>query len=189
MTTSYHYTSLAGAREIRVLQLASGDNSAPLRGQIHHVNLDLCPAYEALSYEWGDPKKERTLYLNNGTQIAVTKSLYDALRDIRHGQGSRVVWADGICIYPIRSIFSCRRFWRHRPARNGGVYRNFSFRNRRIFSPFTSRVICEILVSDILTVAYKRRGLPIRPHNLNTLFLIAPLPFLQFFSLPGIKRS
>jgi len=74
-------------------------------------------------------------------------------------------------------------------ARNGGVSRNFSFWNWRIFSPFMSRVTCEILVSDILTAIYKRRGLPISLYNLNTLFLIASLPFLQFFSFPRIKRS
>jgi Heterokaryon incompatibility protein (HET) len=98
MNISYHYSPLIRAHDIRVLQLAPGKDSNPLKGQIHYVNLDLYPAYETLSYEWGNPKKGHAIYLNNGTQIAITKSLYDALQDIRHEKESRVIWADGICI-------------------------------------------------------------------------------------------
>ncbi|KAH6681472.1 heterokaryon incompatibility protein-domain-containing protein [Halenospora varia] len=58
------------------------------------------PSYEALSYEWGNPEKEHTIHLKNGTQILVTKSFDNALLDIRHEETSRVVWADGICINP-----------------------------------------------------------------------------------------
>ncbi|KAH9224925.1 heterokaryon incompatibility, partial [Leptodontidium sp. 2 PMI_412] len=55
--------------------------------------------YEALSYEWGDPQKECIILLTNESHISITRSLYNALRDLRDQKLPRLLWADGICIH------------------------------------------------------------------------------------------
>ena len=90
------------------------------------------------------------------------------------------IWIDMFCIYPIRSRFSCHRFWRHRPPKRRCLSQLF-LRNRRIFSPLTSRVICKILVSKILTAEYKKRGLPKQPTKLEHSFPHCSSPRLAIF--------
>ncbi|PMD62715.1 HET-domain-containing protein [Hyaloscypha bicolor E] len=53
--------------------------------------------YEALSYVWGDDKKPH-LVLCEGKELAVTTSLWTALRRLRLPQERRTLWADAICI-------------------------------------------------------------------------------------------
>lgn len=104
ITTSYIFQPLVGTMEIRVLHLASGiGSSQPIQGRLEHVNLNnfhVC-SYEALSYEWGDANCTHTLSLDDGSCIAITESLYNALHDIRHQSHDlsyRMIWADGVCI-------------------------------------------------------------------------------------------
>lgn len=105
METSGHggcFEPLASsAHETCVLNLASAKSNDPLSGRLECVSLQQGLSYEALSYEWGSPEKKHSIALENGSTVHITDSLYHALRDIRHealSQGSRVVWADGICI-------------------------------------------------------------------------------------------
>lgn len=105
--SAYHFSPLTGGRQIRVLHLAPGNPGEPLTGRLVHVRLGAEP-YEALSYEWGSPDKNRLFHFGAGRTLNITESLYNALQDLRHERGhwprwlrrmrSRVIWADGICI-------------------------------------------------------------------------------------------
>ena len=53
--------------------------------------------YEALSYTWGDPSNEVTIYLDDNP-FQVTKNLDTALRFIRQRREPRTLWIDAICI-------------------------------------------------------------------------------------------
>jgi hypothetical protein len=53
--------------------------------------------YEALSYVWGD-QADTLPILVNGVEFRCTRSLHGALQRLAPEQGSRVLWADAICI-------------------------------------------------------------------------------------------
>ena len=55
------------------------------------------PVYEALSYTWGNPKREKTIYVNN-SPFPITYNLHVALRSLRKQTESRMLWVDAICI-------------------------------------------------------------------------------------------
>ena len=55
------------------------------------------PGYKAISYAWGDPVFPHTLQLPSG-QIAITDSLFGALKRFRREMGSVRLWADAVCI-------------------------------------------------------------------------------------------
>jgi hypothetical protein len=88
--------------EIRLLYLDAADSTDPLTGRLEHCTLTEAVRFEALSYEWGSSDKRNEITLQCGTSLPITKSLYDALRDLRHNTrhcGSpRVIWADAVCI-------------------------------------------------------------------------------------------
>jgi hypothetical protein len=92
------YTPLSTGHETRVLQLLPGKQSDPIQAQLHHIDLDDSPTYEALSYEWGDPQKEQRVQFDDGSYIGVTTTLFHALQDLRHDTMPRTIWADAICI-------------------------------------------------------------------------------------------
>src|ERR1700722_3861589 len=74
------------------------------------------PPYEALSYVWGDPTFSRSLYTPDNRYVAITASLWQALKDIRHANNrNRLIWADGICMYSYRTATKCCRNLRFRP--------------------------------------------------------------------------
>ena len=54
------------------------------------------PDYTALSYCWGSPDDTRTVVVN-GTNIQVTRNLYDALERLSIMRVSRL-WVDALCI-------------------------------------------------------------------------------------------
>src|ERR1700760_4101384 len=98
MDNAYCYTPLAYGNGTRILELNPGSSFDKLSCKLHHVDLEHCPPYEALSYQWGNPRKEHRITMENTSYILITKSLYDALCDLRHETASRTIWADGICI-------------------------------------------------------------------------------------------
>lgn len=62
------------------------------------VNLDAdCLEYEAISYVWGDPAKPRSIVCD-GQVLAITESIFTALKRFRHVDRVRILWADAICI-------------------------------------------------------------------------------------------
>lgn len=66
------------------------------------------PAYEALSYTWGDPMDPVPIHLSRrnhsllrsqeATQFLATRNLFGALRSLRHRVSRRLLWIDAICI-------------------------------------------------------------------------------------------
>ena len=96
----YMYQPIQSFLQTRILKLAPGRDDEPLAGQLETIDLEGRTAYEALSYEWGDPRKLRRILLGRAEHY-ITESLYNALRDLRRrtrGEGSRALWADAICI-------------------------------------------------------------------------------------------
>lgn len=65
--------------EIRVLTLHAGDVTEPIICSSHVTVLDEWPAYEALSYAWGDPHVTERVCVD-GAQVDVTLNLLNALR-------------------------------------------------------------------------------------------------------------
>jgi hypothetical protein len=97
---AFHFEPLVGQDQIRVLHLLPGISGDCLSGYLQHVQLGQLP-YEALSYEWGGEERSHSIHLQDGRALQITKSLYDALADIRRvpPEGrNRLVWADSICI-------------------------------------------------------------------------------------------
>lgn len=89
------YEPLAGPLEIRLLVLQPG--SEDVHFVLRHANLEGRPDYEAISYCWGDPTDTRTVYCDD-KPLQVTNSLFTALKQLRHADQPRILWADAICI-------------------------------------------------------------------------------------------
>ena len=100
----YEYYPIADPDGIRLIELQpSEDLSAPLKCSLMHTKLSLCDNrdifghYTALSYVWGNPEKNRKLFVD-GKCLGITTNLCSALLDLRDEQRSLLLWADGICI-------------------------------------------------------------------------------------------
>lgn len=59
--------------------------------------LDDLPAYEALSYTWGDISVTKTISCN-GLLLRVPSNAWQALIDLRRDDDDRILWVDAICI-------------------------------------------------------------------------------------------
>jgi hypothetical protein len=92
------YTPLIEHDETRLLVLAPGDANEQLSGRLQRIRLSRAPAYEALSYEWGDPTKSRVIILNNHIPVSITELLFNALQDLRQEHSARAIWAHALCI-------------------------------------------------------------------------------------------
>ncbi|KAH7062635.1 heterokaryon incompatibility protein-domain-containing protein [Macrophomina phaseolina] len=90
-------------REVRLFVLKPGCASDPIMGRIFHCILDSGQhiPYEAVSYTWadayGDSSYSETAYCNHAA-VRITRNCSSALRRIRHGMDSKVIWIDQICI-------------------------------------------------------------------------------------------
>lgn len=95
-TVNFHYTTL-GTDEFRLLEIAPGDIDAPLVCTLKHTSFRSVEWFCALSYTWGSP--EPPFFIKcNGNDVRITKSLHEALCQMRRTWGYAVVWADAICI-------------------------------------------------------------------------------------------
>ncbi|KAL8833935.1 MAG: hypothetical protein Q9170_004011 [Blastenia crenularia] len=115
----YEYTPLnEEAKEIRLLTLLPDDYDTPIRISIEIAILSASevPQFEALSYAWGDvsdltdifiqvsPSKRSELQRLGGVDttecrtLSVTSNLFEALKHIRFGDRTRVLWIDAICV-------------------------------------------------------------------------------------------
>lgn len=110
--SSYFYRPLDVAKnEIRLLILQPGQGDSVVEVEIVHHSLDDSPAYEALSYAWGDSRVTKDIriivfeevqgeepVLESSSWFTTTSSLESALRHLRFVDRNRVLWADAICI-------------------------------------------------------------------------------------------
>lgn len=63
-----------------------------------HTTLETSPAYEALSYTWGDPKDLVPICVDGDNYIMVSRNLFVALRHLVAKNESRLLWIDQLCI-------------------------------------------------------------------------------------------
>lgn len=63
---------------------------------IENISLTLPPAYQALSYCWGDPKATQEILINSNI-VSVGSNLVAALHQLRD-HGMVKIWADALCI-------------------------------------------------------------------------------------------
>ncbi|KAH7412668.1 heterokaryon incompatibility protein-domain-containing protein [Cadophora sp. MPI-SDFR-AT-0126] len=94
----YEYSSLTTPEEFRILILAPGSGSEPLRCLLKHAILSDEPKYDAISYAWGDPSKPREI-ISEDCSIPITESLFSALQHLRHEHEEIAIWADAVCIH------------------------------------------------------------------------------------------
>ncbi len=81
-TTNGFYSPLPGQRDIRLLEVLSGDDSDIVVTSLVTVSLDSKPTYAALSYAWGDATQTSIIECN-GKSISITTSLAQALKAFR----------------------------------------------------------------------------------------------------------
>jgi len=95
----YVYTPLDPVtQEIRLITLRPSANlTAAVDLTLSTVSLLTKPAYEAISYVWGDQNITAPITLD-GVSVEVTTNLEAALRHLRLESEERILWADAICI-------------------------------------------------------------------------------------------
>ena len=95
---SYAYQSLdSSSSEIRLLELAPGSWDEDIKFQLRHACLSERPAYEALSYTWGNACNRTSVALS-GHRFEITANLESALRHLRDRESTRTLWVDALCI-------------------------------------------------------------------------------------------
>jgi Heterokaryon incompatibility protein (HET) len=102
----YGEVELASEGSFRLLILAPGRGRDALKARLVLVNIENpLPAYEALSYAWGSPRRSRRLLIESQTvgesrtfQIPVTSNLQRALKALRDADDRRILWVDAVCI-------------------------------------------------------------------------------------------
>lgn len=90
------YTAL-GKDEFRLLYIAPGEKDDPLVCRLEHTSFQTIEYYCALSYTWGSPETPFSINCN-GSDIRITRSLHEALCQMRRTWRPVVIWADAICI-------------------------------------------------------------------------------------------
>ncbi|XP_014551279.1 hypothetical protein COCVIDRAFT_113339 [Bipolaris victoriae FI3] len=101
---TFLYDDISTSKTIRLLRIDLSDKDT-LNGQLCTIKLEDAPPYLALSYCWGSPKKDDSLWCN-GSRIQITTSLSQALRrlaDLQDGipdynHTEPWFWIDQICI-------------------------------------------------------------------------------------------
>lgn len=82
----------------RVLELYPGSPSDVLSGMLHHVSREDSPDYETISYAWGNPAVLQGEMDVEGQNMAIPRSAFEALRQVRSREFSRLLWLDAVCI-------------------------------------------------------------------------------------------
>ncbi|KAF4618001.1 hypothetical protein G7Y89_g15004 [Cudoniella acicularis] len=97
LSAPYKYEPLSGPQSIRIAELVPQRDGERIQISLHETTLQDTPAYETLSYEWGESKGSQTIACGNGT-LLITTNLLAALRRLRHPTLRRHLWIDAICI-------------------------------------------------------------------------------------------
>lgn len=112
-------------RQVRLLQILPGTGLIQLRTRTH--NLEESPDFVALSYEWKEEKRPRTIRLN-GVALRVRRNLWATLNSLRKFQldhsrsglfqnDAPYFWIDAICINQADNPEKC-----HQVAMMGDIY-------------------------------------------------------------------
>lgn len=96
--TKLRYRNRLSGLETRLLTILPARSlNEDLKCQLRRFPLHEAPAYEALSYVWGDPTAKARV-ICNGDVFMATLSLFQALESLRLPDSLRVIWADAICV-------------------------------------------------------------------------------------------
>lgn len=95
-TLMYHYKPL-GDKDIRLLRLTRKGLLGGVKRTLIHVPLSEAPAYECISYVWGDSTKNHSILIDD-CQMPVSTNVYRILRARASIWSSRLLWIDAICI-------------------------------------------------------------------------------------------
>lgn len=85
-------------QQIRLLELSPGGSNDKLTGRLFVASLRDCPAYDALSYVWGDTDSRYVITLQNKTRFTIGRNLHNALKDLRYTDRTLTIWTDAISI-------------------------------------------------------------------------------------------
>ncbi|CAN9221739.1 unnamed protein product [Alternaria alternata] len=97
-TVTYAYKPLA-ARRIRLLKLPKNvDSQCEGAPTLVDVSLDTPPAYETVSYVWGEQIKSCLFTFSFGTSVAVTPTLRTTIERLRPHCQTCYLWVDQLCI-------------------------------------------------------------------------------------------
>ncbi|KAN0102169.1 Heterokaryon incompatibility protein (HET) domain containing protein [Hyaloscypha variabilis] len=97
-TAHYTYTPLA-PNSIRTLTLLPGTGREQLKFTLNEVDLNDHPAYDAISYVWGDEVDPYPIFCDGQDRsLPITQNLAAALFRFRRADKQRVLWADAVCI-------------------------------------------------------------------------------------------
>ncbi|VUC28073.1 unnamed protein product [Clonostachys rosea] len=99
----YSGPPLPTPNHIRLISLTAGtDNS--IVGEFKTVEIDAAPAYEALSYTWGDVSNRKTIAIADpgssagSKDVSITANCFSAFRCLLKFKPSRLLWVDDLCI-------------------------------------------------------------------------------------------
>jgi hypothetical protein len=92
---SYETLSHETPMSFRILELLPGEESDPIRCYLRVATWDDRAQYETISYAWGDPNIQETVFCNDGV-IRITENLHTALTHFRYKDRERFLWADAL---------------------------------------------------------------------------------------------
>ncbi|KIW53558.1 hypothetical protein PV05_09118 [Exophiala xenobiotica] len=86
--------------QIRLIELFPGARGEGLRAILHSVDLVSSPAFDALSYVWGNREVQDTIILGDDSfkRERISASVHAALTELRRPDTSRFIWVDALCI-------------------------------------------------------------------------------------------
>jgi hypothetical protein len=95
---AFQYEPLPSGRSIRLLKLHPEVTQDLRHCSVLNADLDSEELqYEAISYAWADSTGTHSLFYN-GSEFAITRSLFTALQRFRYARQTRLLWADAVCI-------------------------------------------------------------------------------------------
>jgi hypothetical protein len=99
---TFKYQTLTNPDSIRLLIIHPARPSLVIHCSLEYTTLsdcygDIYDQYTALSYVWGDPNNQRTIFLDD-QPFNITANLAAALEDLRHQYKTLRLWVDAICI-------------------------------------------------------------------------------------------
>ncbi|KAE9367886.1 HET-domain-containing protein [Stipitochalara longipes BDJ] len=97
ISAKYKYKRLSGHNTVRIIELLPERDGEEIHIHLHEVTLQEAPAYQALSYEWGEIKGSHSIRCDSSI-LLVTTNLLAALRRLRFLTLRRYLWVDAICI-------------------------------------------------------------------------------------------
>lgn len=91
------YEPLPSSQSIRILWIHPASSTDKVVCTLEVANLDVHPAYLALSYTWGDPSSVKSIECNS-VSSTVTENLFAALVRFRDRKERVAIWVDQLCI-------------------------------------------------------------------------------------------